>query len=1811
MPSERTPLTGSVDPGPPYVFVTNPNRMYRKQIREFQCCVCATILLIVLTALVASITYSVDNDDIDVPTNNTNSSVVVASNLTLHSLLGMSWPLQGAKDQIEGIWKGPSLTSEQMQDAIAWSRQAIDRTINETTDGPHLPVDSPSYRHQQSIRTSAMAVKLASIGLLGETITKHVSKDISVKGSIGKGPAFTSCDEDSVAESMACVSSPYRTYDGACNNQKHKDWGVGMHAFRRELEPNYADGISAPRASMDGTELPSAREVSVTIHRPVYRDDPKFTVMLAVWGQFMDHDVTATALTKGKNGGSITCCGVPKKTQHPACYPVQLKPGDDYYHKYNMTCMEFIRSSPAPRCTLGPREQLNQVSSYLDGSVVYGNTESLANRLRTFEKGELKMYHTPDDRELLPISTDPQDGCNEKEQNAHGRYCFMTGDARANENTHLTSMHLLLARQHNTLARQLSATNPDWDDETVYQESRRILSAQMQHITYNEFLPVLLGPALMTKLNLTPQSSGHWDGYNPDIDPTISNNFATSAFRFAHTLIPGLMKVLANDTSSVEYVELHKMLFNPYEIYAQGGLDKTLNGAMTTNVERADNYFTTQLTQHLFEQVGSKVPYGLDLVSLNIQRGRDHGLPSYPKWRKYCGLSEPKSFDDLKDHVDEESLQLLAKVYKSVDDVDMYTGGLSEKPIEGGMLGPTMTCLIANQFVRMKSGDRYWYETSEQPQAFTQAQLNEIRKTSLAGIICQNSDHVEYAQKKVMQLVNEDNKRVACSEISQPDLTLWMENKKQTLKFSYPVLPSNVTKFGAKTMSGNVALSDGQQLWNGVLPVEIPLSSFGEMDTKGRYNVVWSGTVEATAANNVQVKGTFSFPSFRNGSFKFDLSLFWNNTNAVSFSASGTYDTQIIFAEREKSSYLLSSQLLKASTNTSKIILYGQYVKNNTAFVWSGNSTAILLNEFRIKVISHFENQNVPSVSAESLIHERPLQAPSAESLIKENAAFGVSNGHLSLNNSMVWSGITPVDVPNKYPVPPFKSSSFAYFAKLNGIVSENKYAGNFFIPNVENGVKSVTTGEFSLQLVELNSQKVDVFRSNVNYNAKILFRQSDGRSVVDWAREPYDLNTYEVDEDSSSWNWFLMSSKKDSENNIAIVLQGSYSSDNASFSWSGNFVLYSHGGAVLGLGALGSSKDKRSTDNDKAKAKDDDKANKGLVYGGHVSYATITGGFDSAPAQVLQSGSFPQMMYIGDVFVGVPAWERSLPLTWKGSLENGVLTGNYSIQVKDHLLEGTFTANVVPTFKPFPADLVNPNTAYSTAMTLKQYNSESSVSLFLTLPTKATTTSLQLVGTFSPDSESFYFPGDFTFTVGASPKPEPEITLGAALEASKDKAGKNDKKDKAKDGKKDKDKKKPAKGETIGVMVKTAVITSGRNGSEPETVYNGAPPMMSYIGDMFKGMPPWQRAINVLWTAEIAGNSIRGNYSAVVQGQLYSGSFAGDLAPMWKPKLDLSILKSNTYYSTNLLFTQWGKSSGITFTQPSEPVDASLMKLFSSAQQLTLDAIDSSVIIVGTFSPDGTSFYWPGSLRFIKTPPPAPSDDPLPDVIPSSTSQPEVTTSVPINPSSEQPIDDSESLQLRLVSSLLGKSKPKRKDSDDVIPNWFKGQLVVKVLGGFVSAYLEDRPTETWWYEFLPVDLPSNPFWTPSSDAVGPKDNNTVFSHGIIWSASFIGESNIQGTFSLPQYIRSDGDLYNVQWYNGNFNFKFNPLWNSLLDQFVEPNVKYYSPLHFQSTTNPWLESKPSQDVINNAKPAPIILLGNQTPEKFSWSGGAVIVFK
>ncbi|CAH1153426.1 unnamed protein product [Phaedon cochleariae] len=784
--SERTRLLTPEESQPQYVFENSTTRERKRRVRQFQCCICAIFLTIFLVALIMTVMYSITERDLpnnatDSPTGSDSTTVNIDAATTpipVFVLLSNIFPIGDVENKNETtndalLWK----------EAIQAGQSGLEEKDKIETYVPSLQLRSPSYRHQRVVATSEKGRNLSRIGFVEEYATRHIHRKRKNNTLVEKicHKDNTTSDEYCRKSTMECniFLMKYRTYNGTCNNlQKPLEYGASYRPFRRSLPPDYADGISEPRVSKSGDPLPSARTVSLVVHRPYYRNDPKFSVMLAVWGQFLDHDITATALSQKSNGSSISCCD-PQAVSSPECFPVQLD-WLDPFREYNVSCIEFVRSAPAPTCCLGPREQLNQVTPVIDGSVIYSAEEEVAKKLRNMVNGTMRVIMTADNRTLLPASEDLNDGCNREEEEKNGRYCFLTGDARANENLYLTSMHLLWVRQHNLIAYNLSRLNPHWKDEIVFQETRRIIGAQMQHITYNEFLPILLGDSLMQKFDLNPLKKGYSKTYNASLDPTIANNFAAASFRFAHSIIPGLMKLLSNYTSTPEYVQMRKMLFNPFQLYDPEVLDKTLRGAMNTTIEASDSYFTNELKSHMFEKSTEKFKEpklcGLDLVSLNVQRGRDHGLPGYTSWRTHCKLSKPKSFDDLKNDMDSYSLYNIKAIYKDVDDIDLYTGALSEIPLEGSILGPTITCLILDQFYRIKHGDRFWYENPQKPQSFTPEQLSEIKKTTLGNVICDTSDGLHLVQRRVMERVENDDEYISCSEVDRPNLELWKEN---------------------------------------------------------------------------------------------------------------------------------------------------------------------------------------------------------------------------------------------------------------------------------------------------------------------------------------------------------------------------------------------------------------------------------------------------------------------------------------------------------------------------------------------------------------------------------------------------------------------------------------------------------------------------------------------------------------------------------------------------------------------------------------------------------------------------------------------------------------------------------------------------------------------------------------------------------------------------------------------------------------------------------------------------------------------------
>ncbi|XP_040171209.1 LOW QUALITY PROTEIN: chorion peroxidase [Anopheles arabiensis] len=789
MVDERTPLTS--DLSGPLPLASGPSgtavhhlksheSVRERQVRTFQCWICSAILGAFALAIVISISYIIFGDATQPPLDGANTTAADFPEL----LNLISFPLV---DESSPEWNGTAVSDDAKAAAIAEGEKALGdkELLEETLSSP--PLNSPSFRHQKSVGATKAARLAAKVGFVEDRATQALVRwlDIRRRGSIGRGPPM---DLPRAHRQPRCdLNARYRTANGTCNSKERPyEYGVAMIPFRRQLNPDYGDGISAPRASVDGAELPSARQVSLEIHRPSYHNDPNFSVMLAVWGQFLDHDITSTALTRAWTGSSIECCD-PGQPQHPECFPVPLGPGDPYYTQYNVTCMNFVRSVPAPTGHFGPRQQLNQATAFIDGSVVYGSDDERMGALRTGAGGQLRMLRTPDGRDLLPVSTDPLDGCNEQEMNAAGKYCFESGDARANENLHLTSMHLIWARHHNSLARGLARANPHWDDERLFQEARRILAAQMQHITYAEFVPVIVGNETAGRMGLLPASAGGdraGDTYNATVDASIANVFAGAAFRFAHTLLPGLMKQTRNPAASASGIELHRMLFNPYSLYARDGLDNALGGAIGTALAKYDQYFSTELTERLFEKADEHLlhgqPCGLDLVSLNIQRGRDHGLPAYPRWRKHCHLTPADSWEELERIVDPESYRQMRRIYREPANVDVYSGALSEAPVRDGIVGPLLTCLIGDQFLRLKQGDSFWYERRRGPQRFTEAQLQQIYNTKLSSVICRNSDHIEQSPVYLMKRTDSrTNPETDCKQLDTFDFEPFREDAEQ------------------------------------------------------------------------------------------------------------------------------------------------------------------------------------------------------------------------------------------------------------------------------------------------------------------------------------------------------------------------------------------------------------------------------------------------------------------------------------------------------------------------------------------------------------------------------------------------------------------------------------------------------------------------------------------------------------------------------------------------------------------------------------------------------------------------------------------------------------------------------------------------------------------------------------------------------------------------------------------------------------------------------------------------------------------------
>ncbi len=489
--------------------------------------------------------------------------------------------------------------------------------------------------------------------------------------------------EDRTVPSAALTA--VRSLDGSGNNPTHPAWGQAGTDFLRVAAAAYADGVSMPA----GADRPSARVVSNAVSDQTGTagtNDRQMSAFVYAWGQFIDHDLDRTPT------------GTAEKL------PIAVPKGDPSFDPAGTgtKTIGLSRSTFDPATgtgTANPRQQVNATSSYLDGSMIYGYDAATATSLRSLSGGRLKTSAG----DLLPTD-------------AAGNY--LAGDGRVNENPELTSLQTVFVREHNRVAARVAAADPRLTDEQVYQQARAQVVGEVEAITVNEWLPALLGRGLAP-----------YAGYNPAVNAGVANEFATAGYRFGHSLLADDIEFLGNDGRPVAPGVALKDAFNNPALVAAHGIDPLLKYLASDPSNEVDTKVVDSVRNFLFGAPGAG---GFDLASLNVQRGRDHGLADYNATRAAYGLPKVTTFAQVTSDV---ALQAkLKQLYGTVNNIDLWVGVLAEDHAPGGSVGPTDRAILTDQFSRLRDGDRFWYQ-----RAFSGPALAALDGTHLTDVIQRNT----------------------------------------------------------------------------------------------------------------------------------------------------------------------------------------------------------------------------------------------------------------------------------------------------------------------------------------------------------------------------------------------------------------------------------------------------------------------------------------------------------------------------------------------------------------------------------------------------------------------------------------------------------------------------------------------------------------------------------------------------------------------------------------------------------------------------------------------------------------------------------------------------------------------------------------------------------------------------------------------------------------------------------------------------------------------------------------------------------------
>lgn len=507
-----------------------------------------------------------------------------------------------------------------------------------------------------------------------------------------------------------------RRIEGAFNHQTDRNRGAAGTVMIRARET--AEYGAAGGVMLTDVQRPNARRISnalsrQTANRPSAR---RLSDYIWAWGQFLDHDLS---LSSNSDGGVIN--GTAPIAVTDAADP--LGPNAIAFTRNNFTTVA------------GVREQINEVTSWIDGSQIYGSNMTRAAALRTNGGTGAKLLTSANN--LLPFNTTALP--NQNNGPTPATQLFLAGDVRANENLLLTSLHTVFVREHNRVVDRIATMLPSFSQEDQYRLARAIVGAELQAITYKEFLPALLGSS-------APTAQAY--AYDANVNGSVGNAFAHSAYRFGHSALSSNIQLSNSAGASTGTLAFADAFFNPNQITNNPALvDQLLMGASRQVSQEIDLLVVDAIRHVPFGPPGAG---GTDLAAIDIQRGRDHGIADYNDLRAAYGLSRLTTFNQIT--TDTALAGKLSNGYRDINNVDAFVGGLAEPALAGSSLGALNTAIIVDQFVRSRDGDRLFYLSNAaglynngvlRPEI---AQIVNLDTISLASIIMSNTGLTSLAQ---------------------------------------------------------------------------------------------------------------------------------------------------------------------------------------------------------------------------------------------------------------------------------------------------------------------------------------------------------------------------------------------------------------------------------------------------------------------------------------------------------------------------------------------------------------------------------------------------------------------------------------------------------------------------------------------------------------------------------------------------------------------------------------------------------------------------------------------------------------------------------------------------------------------------------------------------------------------------------------------------------------------------------------------------------------------------------------------------------